>query len=184
MTLAGAAPALVGGAAFAVAGLGDRNNLVAGTGVAILIAAVLDRARAVRLELGLLIGLPALLGMFWLTMADVASYGEAVEEGDRVLAALDAAFPLGPPERPTLIVPALVTSPGVAAFVPNIDIRGAMHLRRGGDWSELTLVETVDCSTLDASGPWHVVDFTDQRSPLRSERGPALAATCRSALGD
>jgi len=180
LALAGAGPSLVGGAGFAVAGLGDRNNLVAGVGVAIVVAALLDELRRWRAGVGISVGVCVVAAMFALTMADVGSYARAADEGDEVLAALDASFPVVPPSAPTLIVPALDRSPGVAAFVPNIDIRGALHLRRGGDWSSIFLVETVDCSALDADDGWWIVDFEDQEAQ-RVVDGQSLVGICTEA---
>lgn len=181
LLFAGAGPALVGGAPFAVAGLNERNNLVPSVGLALAIGALLwaliDRLGCI----GVVLASALLLLLFVRTMDDTVEYAAALDDGARLTATLDRTFAEGPPSEPVLLVPALDRIPGVAAFVQNIDVRGAMHLRVGGDWSSLHLVETVTCGRLRDDGTWTVLDvFTGDRSTLSG--GPLFEA-CVAAGG-
>jgi len=175
--LAGAAPFLASGAPFATTGLFDRNNVAPALGVALLLGslwAMLARHAAL---LAKAVGVAVVVWFAVLQVEDVTNYADAVERGDDVVAAL-AAAPGVDDSTPILVVPAQESAgTGLADFVYDGDLVGALRYRHGGDWSGIRLIENAKCEQLASTvSELQVWDWTT--STLSVVGGDRVRAAC------
>lgn len=159
LLLAGAAPFMFAGAVFATTGLFDRNNLVPSVGTALVLGAGWSWLRARSSGAAVVVGVAAAAWFTVLSAVDVDNYRQAVSRGDGVIEAL-AAAPGTDDAGPIIVVPEQVSNgKGMADFVYDGDLVGAMRYRHGGDWSRVMLIERLDCSALETSSAVQIFDW-------------------------
>lgn len=175
--LAGASPFLASGAPFATTGLFDRNNAAPAVGVALLLGSLWSMLARRAAPLATAVGVTLVVWFAILQVEDVANYADAVERGDDVVAAL-AAGPGIDDSAPILVVPAQESAgTGLADFVYDGDLVGALRYRHGGNWSGIRLVENAKCEQLAATvTELQVWDWTT--STLSVVRGDRVRAAC------
>mgnify|MGYP003134034954 CR=1 FL=1 len=180
LLFAGAGPFLLSGAPFATTGLFDRNNLAPAVGTAVLLGALWGMLHRVAAVPAQVLGLSVVLWFCVLQAEDVANYADAVGRGDAIVESL-AAAPGVDDTEPILVVPAQESAgTGLADFVYDGDLTGAMRYRHGGDWSGVRLVENVECVELAAQlDEVQVFDWTS--STLTRAEGDEVRSLCELA---
>lgn len=142
LALAAALPFLVGGAPFAVRGIFDRNNLVPGVGVALVLGAALAALVRRNRPFGLALGSLVLGVLAFGNVQDVRDYRQAVIDGHELVAAiLDDVDPLA---GGTVVVPPLPGSTGVEQFILSGDLTAALEMRQGPEWGAVAMYETAE----------------------------------------
>lgn len=159
LAFAGATPFLLTGFTFATRGVFDRNNLAASVGVAVLLGALWSKLwRSSRVGAGLVgavVGVVFIIGQ----AEDLRNWIDAYDRGEAAIERLaevevdDSALILVVPEQDP-------ENTGVADFIYDADLIGAMRYRQGGDWSGIRLIEGVACEEpVRSDRPVQVVDW-------------------------
>lgn len=149
LAVVSALPFFVSGSIFGTTGVFDRNNLVPGVGVALVLGSMWSVMRTRSEVLAAVVGAIVLGWFAFLQAEDVANYADAVSRGDRLVAALAASG--ADDEGYIIVVPRQEdTGTGLADFIYDNDLVGAMRYRHGGDWSSTQLIENVRCGEFDA----------------------------------
>ena len=125
--VAGLAPFLVSGYPFAVDGLLDRGNLVAGVGTALILGALLAWVSRLAGDAGLVAAALAVGYLAAFNSVDLRDYRGAVDDGAELLARLDADLPAI--EAPVVVGPPLTDRRGVAQFAGE-DLGAALRVLR------------------------------------------------------
>lgn len=176
---AGAGPFLLSGAPFATTGLFDRNNLAPGVGAAILLGALWAMLHRIAAVPARVLGVAAVVWFAVLQAEDVSNYADAVGRGDAIVEALASAPGIDDTD-PILVVPAQESGTGLADFVYDGDLTGALRYRHGGDWSGVRLVENAECADLAAQlDEVQVFDWTS--STLARAEGDEVRVRCEAA---
>lgn len=173
----GAAPFVFAGATFGTTGVFDRNNLVAGVGVALLLGALWALLRLRSAGLAAAVGVVCVASFAIAQVHDVRRFADAVSTGDAIVAQLAETSGVDD-RRPVLVVPEQASDgTGLAAFIYDGDLTGALRYRHGGDWSRVHLVERAHCPTLEG---WPRVQIYNWRTmELEVVPGTEAAAVCR-----
>jgi hypothetical protein len=141
IVVAGALPFLVGGAPFGVRGIFERNNMVAGLGVCLLLGAVLN-VIASRWSFGPAIVVAVVAWLAIGNVRDVRDYLDAVDRGDALVA--DVTADVDPGIGSVVVTPPMAGPAGVEQFILSSDLQAALELRRGRDWRSVTMPASVD----------------------------------------
>lgn len=161
LALAGAAPFVVNGFTFATTGVFDRNNLAAGFGVAVLMGALWSRLYQSSATAAAAVGV-VVVGLFAAGQAeDLDNWSKAYDRGEEVIDRIAAS---GLDDgAPILVVPEQESgNTGMADFIYDGDLTGALRYRHGGDWARLRLIDLVACDA-PARGPARI-QVVDWRS--------------------
>lgn len=146
LALGGALPFLLTGATFATTGVFDRNNLAASVGVAVLFgglwSAVWRFSTPAAVALGALVIFVFVAGQ----AEDLRNWSAAYDRGEEVIDRL-AASDLDDAELILVVPEQEAGNTGMADFIYDGDLTGALRHRVGGDWSQVRLIEGVVCDT-------------------------------------
>lgn len=178
LLVAGAGPFLVGGAPFAVRGIFDRNNLIPDLGSCLVIAAILAAVARQWPGAGR-VATVAVLGVLAAgNIADVRDYRSAVTEGHTLVRAVLA--DIDPAVGNVVVTPPLDGGTGVAQFILDGDLTGALVLRHGRQWSSVSMpYRPPTCAELEARAaatgrPGFVYDRLDRK--VRPLSDPSICA--------
>lgn len=164
LAVVSAAPYFVSGSTFATTGVFDRNNLVPGIGVAVTLGALWSFLWSRSRPAASTLGVAVVVWFAAMQVQDVVNFADAVERGDRIVERL-AAAPGVDDSGTILVVPAQESNgTGLADFIYDGDLTGAMRYRHGGDWSRIHLVENGDCSRFAESQDEVTIQVFDWRS--------------------
>lgn len=164
LTALAVGPFLVGGAPFAVRGIFDRNNLVPGLGVCLILGAVLGTLAGRRL--GVAVVAVVLGGMSVANLGDLADYRAAVDDGEALRAAV--LEDVDPTAGTVVVVPPLDESRGVEAFILDGDLTAALELTAGEAWASVVMPERPEtcrrivAQAIGAGAIVHVYDRLDR----------------------
>lgn len=135
-------PFVVGGAPFAARGIFDRNNLVPGIGVSLIVGALLAAAWRWRAGTGAVLAAGVVTVLAVGNVQDVQDYRAAVREG-RALER-DVVRDIDPTIGTVVVLPPLAGERGVAQFILDNDLTAALELHYGSEWSSVSMPYRVE----------------------------------------
>lgn len=176
LMVAAATPFLASGSIFGTTGVFDRNNLVPSVGVALVLGALWAAVHATSRPLAWIVGAAVASVFIVQQVDDLLNWRRAVRHGDSLVADIAAADLDS--SRPLLVVPSQPgEGTGVADFIYDGDLQGALRYELGGDWSDVRLIENFQCSALDLRNG-DVVVFDWVQADVRLVPATEVARMC------
>jgi len=162
LTAGGAGPFVLTGATFATTGVFDRNNLAASVGVAVIFGGLFSALWRTAAPIAVAAGISTVVVFAAGQVEDLRNWSDAYERGEEVISRVSSSDL--DDARPVLVVPEQEAgNTGMADFIYDTDLIGALRHRIGGDWGKLRLIEGLACEG-NSSGAGARVQVFDWRT--------------------
>lgn len=179
LAAAGALPFVVTGAPFGTTGLFDRNNLAPSIGVALVGGGLWSALRRWKVGAAIAIATGTLAVFAAGQVTDLRNWSSAFQRGGDIVDRLAASEV--DDSAPILVVPQQYSGEtGMADFVYDGDLIGALRHRHGGDWSRVRLINGAFCEEPAAEGVHQVVDW--RSGAVRRLPGAVVHRRCEDLL--